>query len=287
MTDMSDIFATLIFIGAVIGTVMLLQAYFISYTGGVQTPMENMEALQAAYAVDSCFVSLGQKEYVTSDFLDQYNRKFVGEENFCDIAYPPIYAKVTDVENGNEWTFDRPTGAALESFFGSTRLWLKNKILPWTKSRESSKPSHSIFIPIIYDKVTGFARDSIVFGGGRRYVIVFSGVADKALFGKSDVNLEVYPIETYGKDVSGMGVMEINTIDDINKLKDQLKGIQPGTEKKIVVVNHLLNVQASDITDDSLKLAAGQDMCGNSASQLLCITGHEREIHGGRLYVEI
>lgn len=288
--DMIDIFATLIFIGGVIATVIFIRAYFISYTGGVQTPMENMEALQAAYAVESCFVLKSGGEYISADFLDQQKDRFVGESNFCNIQYPPINARVKDMETGKEWGFTRPqTIAALKAVLVNAPSWVWDKIETiWSKQRERSQPKHTIFVPITYPKVTGFGASDVLLGNGKKYVIAYSQINEP--IAGDDLKLDVYPIDRYDKSLSWVtaeNTVKIASGTDLDKLKKEMKEMPAGTVRTKVVENYYKDITAGDITPSGFGLTADIGECGHSAWSKMCITSWSREIHGGMLYVEI
>lgn len=284
--DMIDIFATLIFIAGVVGTVVFLRAYFITTTGGVETPMENFESLQAAYAVESCFLSLGGKDYVTSEFLDSKDGEFVGEEDFCNIPYPPIHAEVTDMETGKEWEFDRPFGPALEHFFDKFRDWFKEgKFIFWKERREVSRPKHSIFIPIMYESITNLGGDDVIFKNGRKYVIVYSKIHDAGARG-DDLKLDVYPIERYEGELSGLTQTKIENDGDLRGLGEEMENLPTGSQKSTIIVNVYRDITVGEIIG-KFGLASDPSKCGSSMGKKICITYFGREIHGGKLHVEI
>lgn len=284
--DMIDIFATLVFIAGVFGTVVFLGANFISTTEGVETPMENFESLQAAYAVESCFLSLGEKDYVTSEFLDSREGDFVGEEDFCNIPYPPIHVEVTDMETGKEWEFDRPLGAALEHFFDKFRGWVKDKkFIFWKKQREISRPKHSIFISIMYESITNLGGDDVIFKNGGKYVIFYSKIHDTGVKG-DDLKLDVYPIERYEGELSGLTQTKIENDKNLTDFEDEMGNLPTGSQKSTIIVNVYRDVTVGDIIG-KFGLASDPSVCGGSLGKKICITYFGREIHGGKLHVEI
>lgn len=276
--DMIDIFATFIMIGGVIATVFFLRAYFISYSGGVETPMENLEALQAAYAVERCLAGLGDYDYITADVLNGKKGEFVGKEDFCNIPYPPIHAEVTDIETGEKWEFTRPkTVAALKAVLVNAPSWLWDKITFWESARERSKPKHEILVPILYDQLTVFGKDDTVIESWKKYVIVYSK-------NNTDLKLDVYPIERYNKDVASLQPVDIKTANDLKQLTDDMQNINPGTERARILTAYR-RMTADDLRG-SFGLTAETDECGSLGGKI-CITLHTKEIHGGKLYVEI
>ncbi len=278
--DMIDIFATFVMIGGVIATVFFLRAYFISYSGEVETPMENIEALQAAYAVERCLTGLGDYDYITADVLDEKKGEFVGKEDFCNIPYPPIHAEVTDIETGEKWEFTRPkTVAALKAVLVNAPSWLWDKITFWESARERSQPKHEIFVPILYNKITGFGKDDQVIESWKKYVIVYSKIND-------DLKLDIYPIERYDKDVASLQAVEVKTADDLKQLTDEMKNITSGTERTKILTESLYRRMTAGDLRGSFELTAETDKCGSLGGKI-CITLHAKEIHGGKLYVEI
>ncbi len=284
--DMIDIFATWVFIAGVIGIVFFLRANFISTTGGVETPMENFESLQAAYAVESCFLSLSEENYVTSEFLDSKEGEFVGEEDFCNIPYPPIHAEVTDMETGKKWEFDRPFGPALEKFFDKFRGWVKDKkFIFWKKQREISRPKHSIFIPIMYESVTSLTGDDAIFKNGGKYVLIYSKIHDAGVKG-DDLKLDVYPIERYSGELSGLTQTKIENEGDLRGLEEEMENLPTGSQKSTIIVNVYKDITVGEIIG-KFGLASDPSVCGGSFGKKICITYFGREIHGGKLHVEI
>ena len=294
---MLDLFAGLIFIGAVILAIWFLQTYYVSYKGGVETPMENIEALQAAYAVESCLVALSGGDYASSDVLYQKNGKFVGGEDFCNIPYPPIFAEVTDLETGNKWEFTRPVSIAdLKKAYESiptTLPWVWDKIESiWQKQRETAQPKHTIFIPIMFESVLKYGENDVVMESGRKYVLVYGGIKDTGFLDMDDLKVDIYPAESYGKGISHLTLEEIKTTDDLKNLAGDMEKVQTGTEKTRLVVNYLnrygfyKNIEAGDMKGP-FGLASNPKDCGDSGGKKICITLHQREIHGGKLYVAI
>lgn len=279
--DMIDIFATLVMIGCVTGLALFLRAYFISYSGGVETPIENLESVQAAYQVESCLVGLGEEEYITSDLLDEKNGEFIGK--LCNITYPPIYAKIKDIENGKTWEFKRPTTIeALEALYKSyeiiskvptTNLWVWEKIKTiWYRKRQTSKPKHEIFVPILYEKKSYFTDDESIFESWKYYVIVFS---------KKDgnLNLDIYPIERYEGEISSLRTVQIKGEKEggesqMSDLATEMKNLQKGSEKRIIFYQELRR----HITFKELK---------EYFDGYISVNLYKKEIHGGRLYVEV
>lgn len=273
--DMLDIFSTIIFIGAAVATILFLNEYFISYRGGVQTPIENLEALQAAYAVEACLSSLSGGDYVTSDFLDSKNGMSKSVNEICGISDPPMFVRITDIDSGKEWVFIQPADDALESIFD----WTRDKLSIWKKRKETSNPKHSIFIPILYEKVAISSENAAVLGSGRKYVLVYSNTGDS-------LKLDIYPLERYGKDVAGMQLLEIKDAGDLKSLADDMAATPQNTERTKLVAGHLYrDVKAGDIIGQ-FELA-DPDECGGSADGKICMTQHEGEMHGGMLYVKI
>lgn len=279
--DMIDIFATLVMIGCVTGLALFLRAYFISYSGGVETPIENLESVQAAYQVEACLVGLGGEEYITSDLLDEKNGEFIG--TLCNIPYPPIYAKIKDVENGKTWEFDRPlkieTLEALYTVYKTVSNippfppWVLEKIKTiWYRKRQTSKPKHEIFVPILYEKKSYFTDDESIFESWKYYVIVFS---------KKDgnLNLDIYPIERYEGEISSLRTVQIKGEKEggesqMSDLATEMKNLQKGVEKTIIFYQelrrHMAFKELKEYFDDDIS-----------------VNMYIKEIHGGRLYVEV
>jgi len=279
LVDMGEVIATLIFIGAVIATVLILRSDFISHTGGVETPIENLEALQAAYAAESCFLSLSGGDYITADFLAANSRDFIGDENFCNIAYPPIHAEITDVDTGEEWVFDRPALADLERIFDSTRKWMVDKLVFWKSAREKSKPEHTIFVPILYEKVKKAGDEDIIFRNGRKYILTCHKSGN-------DLILDVHPIERYGALPAFAPERWIEGDGNLVSLRSEMDSISDGTQKSFTVIVDYRDIKAGELTGD-YELVADHDECGKGGRKKICMSHWGTEIHSGRLYVKV
>ncbi len=284
--DMADIFASLVFMAGVLGTIVMLNTYFIYRTGGVETPMENLESLQAAYAVESCFLFLSGENYITSEFLDSRNVKFVGKEDFCNIPYPPIHAEVTDMESGEKWEFTRPLGTKLKDAYFAPSNWLIDKFGVWRAQRQSSQPKHSIFIPIMYKNITRFGSDDVVFKNGRKYVVVYTKVHDPTILRKDDLKLDVHPIELYGKSLYGLPQIMIENEWNLTGLKKEMGDIPVGSQNTILMTNVYKDITGGDIRG-SFGLAIKPSDCGSSSGKKICVRYFGPEMHGGKLYVKI
>ncbi|MEM5871900.1 MAG: hypothetical protein QW051_03440 [Candidatus Aenigmatarchaeota archaeon] len=292
--DMIDIFATLVFIGLAIGLAFFLRAYFISYDYAI-TPLENLEALEMAYAIESCFQSLGGEIYITSDFLDKEKGKSLAE--ICNIIYPPIYLKITDTENNKEWEF----GSRISTFTDLNNFYdklSKSILFPldfpldflkslWWKKREKSKPTHEIFVPIMYKKISDFKNDDTIFESGKYYVIVYSK--------KNGVlNIDIYPIERYEGDIDNLqNSQKIEIIKNENDMKNfatNVKSISEGSEKIVIMIEYFRR----RIKFEEFKEYFGENVIteyygpGEKSEKIMYyINLYTPEIHGGRLYVEI
>lgn len=282
---MIDVFATLIFIGAVIGTVAFLNASFIKFTGGVETPVENLNALQAAYAVEQCFMAFGEEGYVTREFLDGKKGEFVGDDDFCNISYPPIHAEVADVETGEEWKFDRPLFSDLERIFDKSRAWLWDKITFWKSKGEESHPEHTIFMPIMYDHFGNFAGGDVVVSKGKKYVLIYHKIHDPGVRA-DDLSLEIYPVERYDGDISMARVICIETEPELTAVRDEMDSASAGSQRSLLITNTYRDITADDLRG-RFDLTADHEDCGDSLGRKLCLTHRGRQIHVGRLYVKI
>lgn len=285
-SDIQDILSTLIFIAAIIGTFWFMRTSFISYRGGIETPMENFESLQAAYAVESCLVTLSGEGYITSRILDEKDGEFVGEDDFCNIIHPPIHAEITDLDTGKEWEFDRPTGADLERFFDKTRDWAWDIITFWKSRRGERQPEHTIFVPILYNDVTSVGETDTVMEAWKRYVVRYSKSRGRGVEG-DNVRLDIYPIERYTEDASVLEVVEIKTMEEFEGFKKEIEGLPEGSEKTVVLINHVRRFMEAGEIRGSYKLASSPEECGETSGKKMCIHLYVREIHGGKLYVKI
>ncbi len=264
--------STLIFIAGVIVTIIILKLYFVSYSGGVVTPIENIEAVEAAYTVESCFKNLSGGNYIANDFLDAhtkiskdindmddyYNFNYVGV--LCGVPYPPIEAEIKDIENGNTWIFEMPS----EDFLTKTFSFTKKQITRiFHRPKEKSKPKHSIWIPILYRDYVLKSGGDIVMEMNKRYVVEYGSLNGKT-------SLDIYPLEMYmSKKPSENLIIDDN--EDIYRLKEKINGLDTSIKRSLLVMNNYRDVTADEIKTDAFKI----------------IKILKSEVHMGRLNVRI
>lgn len=280
--EIINIVSVLIFIGGVIAISALIINHFLGLKGNVDTPIENLEAIHSAYAVENCFRGLDNNR-ITFEFLEKNNNDYISD--ICKIAYPPIEADIKDLEDGRSWDFPIPVLDELKQKFD----WLRQRLDLWRDGK--IHPEHSIWIPIFYDDFVPVNKeDEVVMKNGGDYVI-------HAYKNSDNLIVEIYPISDYEGGQADKEI-EIDSGEKAKELKDYLmdeilgKGDLTG---KNIKVNGSIDVKSEDLFSHGilgtgmggLDLASHLNECEKPYYQKICIKVMNDEVHMGRLHVKV
>lgn len=146
---------TIIFTIALV-TIITLITYYADFAGIVKIPIENLEVVQAAHAVESCLASLSANErFISKNVLEEYAEDSVNR--ICEIQEPVMWAYVEDVEGDKKggrigYLFPPPESDEIEKLFPPAMVSdFIEKIRRWRK--KDIQTEHMIWVSIAVPEV--------------------------------------------------------------------------------------------------------------------------------------
>jgi hypothetical protein len=137
---------TLLFATAIVTMWITVQTYYIDFAGVVKIPVENIEVVESAHAVESCLARLSASErFISKDVLEEYRGDSINR--ICEIQEPVMWASVEDIETKAGYLFPPPDKDILEKLFPPAMVNdFIEKIRRWTD--KDIKTEHSIWVSV-------------------------------------------------------------------------------------------------------------------------------------------
>jgi hypothetical protein len=274
----SVIMATILFVFA-IGLILMVQTiYYSDFRGIMKIPVENMEVVESAHAVESCLARLSANErFISKDVLEEYKGDSVNR--ICEIQEPVIEAELEDMESGDEYSFPPPSSERLRYLFPPAALVsdFAEAIRRWAK--KDIKTEHSIWVSIAVPEVKMVTDENFELTGEFLVQARWEGLGIPV---RNDVILKLYP-EGY-RGVSFAGMRTIQHYEVRQWLEDMERD---GVKFDSVIVN-FQNTTVKSITPYDL-VDCGRMRILDPLRSESCVEIFERisEIHMGRLDVKI
>jgi hypothetical protein len=247
----SVIMATILFVFA-IGLILMVQTiYYSDFRGIMKIPVENMEVVESAHAVESCLARLSANErFISKDVLEEYKGDSVNPSSErLRYLFPPA--------------------ALVSDFAEAIRRWAKKDI----------KTEHSIWVSIAVPEVKMVTDENFELTGEFLVQARWEGLGIPV---RNDVILKLYP-EGY-RGVSFAGMRTIQHYEVRQWLEDMERD---GVKFDSVIVN-FQNTTVKSITPYDL-VDCGRMRILDPLRSESCVEIFERisEIHMGRLDVKI
>ncbi|RKY01284.1 MAG: hypothetical protein DRP54_03990 [Spirochaetes bacterium] len=102
----TGLFSVLIFVAFIAGLVLLIQAYFVNFSGVLVSAEKDLLAVDASHLVENCLKD--EAEFIDREYLDRLveeGKTDVCKIESCKLCGIGIGVKIKDLETGKEWNF--------------------------------------------------------------------------------------------------------------------------------------------------------------------------------------
>jgi len=269
-----------IFFGLAIGMILATQyKYYSDFSGIMAIPIDNLEVVESAHAVESCLARLSANErYISKEALEGYAGDSINR--ICEIQEPVMWAYVKDMEDGEEYLFPPPQSDDLvkklfppamvtDDFLKTIREWANKRI----------KTEHMIWVSIAVPGVEKVTDEDFLLTGEFLVQAKWEGLGSPV---KNDVMLKLYPRDYYRSFPEN--VQAIQHYEVVQWLNDmEASGIK--FDSRIVNFYH---VPVRDVIPHDLVECGKMNILDSFKSEA-CVEIYERidKIRMGRLGVKI
>jgi len=274
-----------VFFAVAIGSILAMQnTYYSDFAGVMKIPIENLEVVESAHAVESCLARLSANErFISRDVLEEYAGDSINR--ICEIQEPVMWAYVEDIEGdekGNKigYLFPPPQSDDLvkklfppamvtEDFLRKIREW-RNKDI---------KTEHMIWVSIAVPGVKKITDENFWLTGEFLIQATWEGLGSPV---KNDVILKLYPkdyYKTFPANIQNIEYYEVRQwLEDMEK-----NGIKFDSR-----IANFYHIPVRDIIPSDL-VECGKMNILDSLKSETCVELFEKinETHMGRLGVKI
>jgi hypothetical protein len=274
-----------IFFAVAIGSILAMQnAYYSDFAGVMKIPIENLEVVESAHAVESCLSRLSANErFISRDVLEEYAGDSINR--MCEIQEPIMWAYVEDIEgdekrNKTGYLFPPPQSDDIvkklfppamvtEDFLRKIREWRNKEI----------KTEHMIWVSIAVPEANKITDEDFWLTGEFLIQAKWEGLGSLV---KNDVILKLYPKDYYG--VFPENIQKI----EYYEVRQWLEDMEANGIKFDSRIANFYHIPVRDILPHDL-VECGKMNILDSVKSEACVEIYEMidEIHMGRLGVKI
>ncbi|NIP39999.1 MAG: hypothetical protein GTN39_00590 [Candidatus Aenigmarchaeota archaeon] len=271
--------ATILFLFSLGGISAVQNLYYTDFAGIMKIPIENLEVVESAHAVESCLARLSANErFISKDILEEHVWDSVNR--MCEIQEPIMWGYVNDMEDGKEYSFPPPkSDDMVKKLFPPAMVtddFLK-KIREW--NNKDIKTEHMIWVSIVVPEVKKITDENFELTGEFLIQAKWEGLGSPV---KNDLILRLYPKDYYKTLPANIQTISYHEI--VQWLGDMEKN---GVKFDSRIAN-FYHIPVRDIIPNSL-VECGKMNILDSVKSETCVEIFERisEIRMGRLGVKI